>query len=49
MAVSTHAIAVAWVAREDLKHYRITEGTIGVVERAFDAFDKVASDGANEF
>ena len=31
--------AVAWVAREDLKQYRITEGTIGVVERAFDAFN----------
>jgi len=28
--------AAAWVGRDQLRHYRITEGTLAVVERAFD-------------
>ena len=26
---------VAWVARQNLREYRLTEGTLGVIERAF--------------
>jgi 8-oxo-dGTP diphosphatase len=26
---------VAWVAEQDLRNYRLTEGTLGVIERAF--------------
>jgi ADP-ribose pyrophosphatase YjhB (NUDIX family) len=26
---------VAWVAERDLRNYRLTEGTLGVIERAF--------------
>ena len=28
---------VEWVARRELGNYRLTEGTLGVIERAFDA------------
>ncbi len=33
---SDDAACVAWVSREELAEYRITEGTLAVVERAFD-------------
>ena len=26
---------VAWVSEQDLRNYRVTEGTLGVIERAF--------------
>lgn len=31
------ACSVAWIARPELGNYQITEGTLAVVERAFDA------------
>ncbi len=29
--------AASWLTRADLQHYQITEGTLSVIERAFDA------------
>ena len=29
------ASRVAWVSEQDLRNYRLTEGTLGVIERAF--------------
>lgn len=46
LAAASDVSAVAWVSREDLKRYRITEGTIGVVERAF---ERLASDDSDQF
>ena len=35
--------AVAWVPREQLKEYQITEGTLAVVERAFQGAASIAA------
>ncbi len=35
LAASDDAARARWIAREDLPHYRITEGTLPVIERAF--------------
>jgi 8-oxo-dGTP diphosphatase len=32
---ATDVSRVAWVAEQDLREYRLTEGTLGVIERAF--------------
>ncbi len=42
---SSDASGAAWVPRADLSRYRITEGTLAVVERAF---DHVRSDATHE-
>jgi ADP-ribose pyrophosphatase YjhB (NUDIX family) len=34
-AAASDASRVAWVAEQDLGEYRLTEGTLGVIERAF--------------
>jgi ADP-ribose pyrophosphatase YjhB (NUDIX family) len=34
-AAASDASRVAWVAEKDLREYRLTEGTLGVIERAF--------------
>ena len=34
-AAASDASRVAWVAEQDLREYRLTEGTLGVIERAF--------------
>jgi len=32
---ASDASRVAWVSEQDLRNYRLTEGTLGVIERAF--------------
>lgn len=34
-AAASDASGVAWVTEQNLRQYRITEGTLGVIERAF--------------
>ena len=34
-AAASDASRVEWVAEQNLRQYRLTEGTLGVIERAF--------------
>ncbi len=34
-AAASDVSRVAWVAEQNLRQYRLTEGTLGVIERAF--------------
>jgi len=37
LAAASDVSRAAWVRRQDLPQYQLTEGTLAVVERAFDA------------
>ena len=39
LAAATDCSNAAWVSRKKLKDYRLTEGTIGVIERAFESYE----------
>lgn len=40
LAASSDASGAAWIARGDLPRYRITEGTLAVIEKAFDRVNR---------
>ena len=39
LAAATDCSDAAWVSRKKLKDYKLTEGTLGVIERAFDSYE----------
>ena len=39
LAAATDCSDAAWVSRKKLKDYKLTEGTLGVIERAFESYE----------
>jgi 8-oxo-dGTP diphosphatase len=39
LAAASDCSNAAWVSRRNLKDYVLTEGTLGVIERAFDSYE----------
>ena len=38
---ATNALRAAWIARDDLPHYLLTEGTLPVIEKAFNRMSAI--------